>query len=69
MRFTSLFVDLVLVFPAVYLLSNIFNKKVTQIFLLLLLIKPDAIFIDHGHFQYNCLVIGLILLAFYGLLT
>ena len=60
---------MVLVFPAVYLLSTLFNRKLPQIFLLILLIKPDAIFIDHGHFQYNDLVIGLILLSFYCLLT
>jgi alpha-1,3-glucosyltransferase len=28
-----------------------------------LLLKPDAILIDHGHFQYNALVLGLVLLA------
>ena len=69
MRFTTLLVDMVLVFPAVYLLTTLFNRKLPQIFLLILLIKPDAIFIDHGHFQYNDLVIGLILLSFYCLLT
>ena len=69
MRFTSLIVDLALVFPAMYMLSGLFSKKLPQLFLFLLLIKPDAIFIDHGHFQYNCLVLGLILLAFYCLLT
>ncbi len=33
------------------------------------LLKPDIILIDHGHFQYNSLILGLILGAFYCLLT
>ena len=36
--------------------------------LLLVLLKPDSILIDHGHFQYNSLILGLILWAFYCLL-
>ena len=38
-------------------------------FLFSLLIKPDIILIDHGHFQYNSLILGLILSAFYCLLN
>jgi alpha-1,3-glucosyltransferase len=34
-----------------------------------LLLKPDLISIDHGHFQYNSLIVGLILGAFYCLLN
>lgn len=33
------------------------------------LIKPDLILVDHGHFQYNCLMLGLILYAFYCMIT
>lgn len=33
------------------------------------MLKPDIILIDHGHFQYNSLILGLILGAFYCLLT
>ena len=40
-----------------------------QIFLLVVLIKPDAILIDHGHFQYNSLILGLILMSFYCILN
>ena len=36
--------------------------------LLLLLLKPDLVMIDHGHFQYNSLILGLILMGFYCLL-
>lgn len=69
MRFTSLIVDLVFLFPGVYLLASLLQKKTPQLFLLVLLIKPDAILIDHGHFQYNSLILGLILIAFYCLLN
>jgi len=41
----------------------------SSIFILLFLIKPDALLIDHGHFQYNSLILGLILMAFYCILT
>lgn len=34
----------------------------------MILIKPDIILIDHGHFQYNSLILGLILFGFYFLL-
>jgi alpha-1,3-glucosyltransferase len=33
------------------------------------LLKPDIILIDHGHFQYNSLILGLILSAFYFLIN
>ena len=42
MRFTSLIVDLALVFPAVYLLCGLFNRKLPQLFLLLLLASVTA---------------------------
>ncbi len=32
-------------------------------------LKPDLIMIDHGHFQYNSLILGLILSAIYCLLN
>lgn len=69
MRFTVLIVDLVFLFPPIYLLSSMFQKKLPQIFLLMVLLRPDLILIDHGHFQYNSLILGLILMAFYCLLT
>ena len=68
MRLTSIFVDLVCLFIPVYLISTHFQKKLPQLFLLIFLIKPDAILIDHGHFQYNSLILGLILLSFYFML-
>ena len=35
----------------------------------IILIKPDIILIDHGHFQYNSLVLGLIIFSIYFMLT
>lgn len=69
MRFTSLLVDIICLFPPVYLLSTLLQKNVPQLLLLIVLLKPDAILIDHGHFQYNSLILGLILLGFYCILT
>jgi alpha-1,3-glucosyltransferase len=69
MRFTALLVDVVCLFPPVYLLAFELQKKVPQIFLLIVMIKPDAILIDHGHFQYNSLILGLILMSFYCILN
>ena len=69
MRLTCLLVDMICLFPPMYLLSSIFQRKLPQLLLLLFLIKPDAILIDHGHFQYNSLILGLILLSFYCMLN
>lgn len=38
-------------------------------FLLVYAIKPDIILIDHGHFQYNSLTLGLIMWAFYCMIV
>lgn len=35
----------------------------------MVLVKPDLILIDHGHFQYNSLILGLILLSFYCIIN
>jgi alpha-1,3-glucosyltransferase len=44
------------------------NKKLSYLLILMVLLKPDVILIDHGHFQYNSLILGLILLSFYFIL-
>ena len=76
MRLTTLLVDLIFLFPPIYLLSTklpsnpqISIKTFSLITLLGFLLKPDLILIDHGHFQYNSLILGLILSAFYLLLN
>lgn len=69
MRFTVLLVDILLLFPPIILLSRELNKTLGSLLILTVLFKPDLILIDHGHFQYNSLILGLILLSFYFLLT
>lgn len=69
MRFTVLLVELLLLFPAVILLAKQYSKFTVNIFILVFLFKPDVILIDHGHFQYNSLILGLILLSFYCILN
>ena len=39
------------------------------IFSLLLLLQPSLVLIDHGHFQYNCVSLGLALWGVLGILT
>lgn len=68
MRFSALIIDLALLVPALVLISREMNKRLGTLLVLVMLLKPDAILIDHGHFQYNSLILGLILLSFYCLL-
>ena len=71
MRASVLFIDIVLLLPAIYFInkkisiSKYRNFSIYFASLALIMLKPDQILIDHGHFQYNSLMIGLILLAFY----
>ncbi len=68
MRFTVLLVDILFLFPPIVLLSRELNKYLGSLLILTALLRPDLILIDHGHFQYNSLILGLILLSFYFLL-
>lgn len=70
MRFTVLLVDLFFLFPPLILLAKgIVGKHMWIFFLMITFFKPDVILIDHGHFQYNSLILGLILGAFYLIST
>lgn len=77
MRLTVILVEVIFLFPAVYLMAQLFHasEKFTisnqyiLLVILVFLLKPDIILIDHGHFQYNSLILGLILGAFYCLKT
>lgn len=69
MRFTALLVECLLLFPPAILLMKTKNNIIANVSLLIFLMKPDVILIDHGHFQYNSLILGLILWAFYCLLN
>lgn len=69
MRFSVLLVDAIFLIPPIVLLSKEMNKRIGYLLILVVLLKPDVILIDHGHFQYNSLILGLILLSFYFLLN
>ncbi|XP_063417811.1 dolichyl pyrophosphate Man9GlcNAc2 alpha-1,3-glucosyltransferase-like [Mytilus trossulus] len=63
MRYTVLFADVVLFFPVIFLIFK--QMKIGEIQMIkaamLTLMYPGLILIDHGHFQYNCISLGLIL--------
>jgi alpha-1,3-glucosyltransferase len=69
MRFTVILVDAVFLIPAIVMVGRQFSRHVSHLLVVVLLLKPDVLLIDHGHFQYNSLILGLILLAFLCLLT
>jgi alpha-1,3-glucosyltransferase len=75
MRLTVLIIDCIFLFPSVYLICKKWtpicyrNKPLFNALIFMILIKPDQILIDHGHFQYNCLMLGLILYSFYFLIN
>ncbi|XP_050541335.1 dolichyl pyrophosphate Man9GlcNAc2 alpha-1,3-glucosyltransferase [Daktulosphaira vitifoliae] len=65
MRCSVLLVDILIFIPAVYCFFNqLFkiknNKQINKIMaVMLVLLYPGLILIDHGHFQYNCVSLGL----------
>lgn len=83
MRTTVLFADLIIFMPAViwYTMkiqmiktslvdyNNLFHLKKKDIILLSALIYPGIILIDHGHFQYNCVSLGLFIFAVTAILN
>lgn len=50
-------------FPAAYMCANVFCKGYSQqykrLLLAALLLQPALLLIDHGHFQYNCISLGM----------
>jgi len=42
-----------------------YNWQTKCVFLVLILLSPPLVLVDHGHFQYNCLMTGLTLWAMY----
>ncbi|XP_055498064.1 dolichyl pyrophosphate Man9GlcNAc2 alpha-1,3-glucosyltransferase [Leucoraja erinacea] len=71
MRSTVVVADITVYVPAilyyVHLCEGPWATKVS--FLLCALLYPGLILIDHGHFQYNCISLGLILWGVLGLLN
>ncbi|KAI3630859.1 hypothetical protein MIR68_012294 [Amoeboaphelidium protococcarum] len=63
MRWTVVLSDLLFYFVPTLLLIKSVDSKVRSNLLLVLLLQPSLIVIDHGHFQYNCVMLGLTLLA------
>ncbi|KAJ3682942.1 hypothetical protein LUZ60_013169 [Juncus effusus] len=75
MRWTVLLSDLIFFFPSalifiwVYSKSNFGEEKSFMWLLAMILLNPGLILIDHGHFQYNCISLGLTLGAISAILS
>eukprot|EP01084_Bolivina_argentea_P305879 528451_1 len=73
MRMTVIISDIIFFISAVFVFFHIaypnqkWNAKITAIFCML--INPLFIIIDHGHFQYNCVALGLTLWSINALFT
>lgn len=74
MRFTSLISELMIYIPALIGVISIMGKKlnlsrIDQIVIsAIIMSQPSLILIDHGHFQYNSVMLGLFLFALVELL-
>ena len=60
MRISVIIADLLILFPAIFMFSSSSNRYLTVV---TLLAYPGLIIIDHGHFQYNNISLGLALAA------
>ncbi|WAR23270.1 ALG6-like protein [Mya arenaria] len=74
MRYSVLLVDVFIFFPAVYWTfaarkPHLTDQDASVKSYLLMLLYPGLILIDYGHFQYNCVSLGLALLAVTSLAT
>nr|XP_039259687.1 dolichyl pyrophosphate Man9GlcNAc2 alpha-1,3-glucosyltransferase-like [Styela clava] len=69
MRYTVLLIDILLFFPAIYLVFIEKNRSQysRRVALLVALFYPGIILIDYGHFQYNNMSLGLFIFAVYFL--
>jgi alpha-1,3-glucosyltransferase len=64
MRMSVLISDLFSYFPAALMVSQGIREVRSRIVVLvLLIINPAIIFVDHSHFQYNCVACGLVIMA------
>lgn len=72
MRTTSVLTDLTVYMPATWLISRQLvprhHSSVQLGFFCLFQFMPTLLVIDHGHFQYNSLMLALSLFSFYSLL-
>lgn len=71
MRMTAIVSDLLFFYiPVVLFLKSInINKRMVNALLLLIFLVPPFILIDHGHFQYNCVMLGLVLYAYVAIMA
>lgn len=71
MRMTAIVSDLVFFYIPVllFLKSTNINKRMVNALLFLVMLIPPFILIDHGHFQYNCVMLGLVLYAYVAILA
>jgi alpha-1,3-glucosyltransferase len=68
MRLSVIISDLVFYhIPVILLCYFLFRRRITEYYtaLILFLLCPLFILIDHGHFQYNCVMHGLFILSVY----
>lgn len=71
MRMTIVFTDVISFFLPVLIYHYLWkvNLNVSRLQAVLLLLLPPFILIDHGHFQYNCVMLGLVLAAYVALIN
>ncbi|MES1912116.1 MAG: hypothetical protein MHM6MM_004445 [Cercozoa sp. M6MM] len=72
MRLSVLVADLVVMMTGLYAFSkssNSSSKNINTWATLLALVSPPLLLIDHGHFQYNCVALGLMVWAAWCLRT
>ena len=71
MRMTVVVSDLVFFYTPVLVLMKMLklNQRIVNSMLILILCLPGFILVDHGHFQYNCVMLGLVLAAYISATT
>lgn len=71
MRMTVVISDLLFFYVPVLSLMKLLrlNQRIVNTLLLLILCLPGFILVDHGHFQYNCVMLGLVLAAYISVVT
>lgn len=70
MRMTVIFTDIITFFIPVVIYHHLWkvNPNVSRLQGIFLLLLPPFILIDHGHFQYNCIMVGLVLAGYTSLI-
>lgn len=63
MRHTVIISELMIYIPAVLLLASLHHADWSSV--LYVLLQPGLLLIDHGHFQYNCVMLGLFAWSIY----